>query len=734
MQNGRTSPSSTLLYSLAEHVQLRNDGWWEKAIDRTLLWNLYESGQGLTQHGAKAKVIAILGITTDGHIVDRRIKALSESGSVVDTGTGIYLSEVERQRLDLERVSAEAINAVCQDRFKAVSRKHAMDMVLTWDDFVRKLIVPVTKELGSRTFELLRGDTPVRGTEAAAEFLNGFDSADREAMQDLTVEYLDPDIPEVRQHVLGYLTNYTLLSAGGLTTSQLDALAPHDSSTAFDAILDTNAIFSILGLHKNPQNESASALLQLPHHLSASVTLKFWVLASTLDEAIQSLEGAQRVSPGLTVPNVLLEAGVRYGHITGLVQGFSDARVESRLLSPESYFGPYINGLAAILGQRGVGIIDDSELDGSTRVRDRTDNWMTYEPGAGRGKSRTQLEHDVRALEMVRLKRGSDVHEVLKADWWFVTLDLRLQDRERRDLAGSKRLASAINAADFVQLLRFWVPRSEQMEAALIGAIRMPFTFYSYDRAIEQSSLRILAVLAGIERVDELTPEAAALVFQDGSLREQLSGVPRKSAEEAHVVADSLRRADIQFAPLAAELEAKLAEANAKLAAQQESSSGRDVVQGGRDRSKRDLTAQRDRATRQNDKSARREKDLQSANVSLKLANDKLTQENARRDTRVQQRAERTASVWVTGLVGGTAAAVAGLVVVQIASSGAAWVTAPWVMIFAGVAAVVAMLAALRQFIPGTVLDWLAPVRARWARALENKYRKDLGLEPRALD
>jgi hypothetical protein len=546
-----------LLYSFAEHVQLRKDGWYHKAIDRTTLWHLFNSSNGLTHQILAERVVETLTISVEAHIVAAEIDELLAASLIVQHDSLLYISEAERTRLESERAHAIKIEAACSIRLDRTVRSNGTAGLVSWESFVNELVVPITSELGSRTFELLRGFTPVRDTEAARKYIESFDAADQDSIRNTIADYLDPNDPDVRHHLLGYVTGYTLLAAGGLSSQQLADALRSTGIVDFDVIVDTNVAFSLLNLHRNPLNDATRALLQLRETITIGATLRFHMLSSTVAEAQRSLENARRIAPSSAAPGAFISAATNTGVLSGLVEGYLDARESQRHLSAESYFAPLIDGFEAIVAEFGITVIDDSELTSSQSVKRRAQNWLSHQPTDGRGKSRIQLEHDALAVEMVQKRRGGEAKTAVAARWWFVTLDLRLQNRERKDLAGAHRLPSTINPAELVQLLRLWVPRSEKMESALVGAIRLPFTFYAYDPELERTALRILDTLAGVEGIAGLSEDAALRVFQDVTLRSQLAAVERGSSAEFAVVKEAIKRIDLTQTSRAASAELK---------------------------------------------------------------------------------------------------------------------------------------------------------------------------------
>jgi hypothetical protein len=622
-------------------VQFRKDGWHDEAIKRVVLCVLHERVQGMSRTSVRQESRRMLGITLDDGAVDAQIEKLIMGGSISESASNLFLSQAERIRLDGDRTEAESIVERCRVRLEKSLRSHGTIGSISWDSFVRELLIPMTNELGSRTFDLLRGSTPVHDTTAARAFVDSFPEPDREAVRNTVAEYLDPADADVQRHLLGYLTNYTLLSAGGLSAVQIDSLLGESGPISLDVLIDTNVAFSMLKLHRNPMNDATQALLQLREHLGDGVSLRFHMLTATVDEAKRSLVGAMHAAPRAAAPPVFEKAAEESGFLSGLLEGYLHARVANRLLSAESYFQPYVDGFETIMQEHQISILDHEDAADLARVQQRTDNWMTYEKGAGRGKSRDQIEHDVLAIETVRQKRGEGNHTASNARWWIVTLDLRLQSRERKDLGGSRRLPSTINPAELVQLVRLWVPRSAATEQALVGAIRMPFSFYSYEPELEKSALRILSAIAGVEGISDISPSAALRVFQDATLRAQLSAATPGSDKEVEAVVAATVRIDLEFQARAEAAEAELR----RVQAAARSTAPTRPANGGRAKPKNDLIKERDRLAAKVDRltdELRKSKEkaanavLRADDAQERIANlHRLAAERAARRTRI---------------------------------------------------------------------------------------------------
>ncbi|OUE19794.1 hypothetical protein BFL34_01936 [Clavibacter michiganensis] len=550
--------SSTLLYSFAEHVQFRNDGWHEEAIKRAALCILHERTAGLPDEVLISQTLKLLDLSVDSHIAAEVIGTIVDSNEAYKQGTLIFLSQSERTRLDQVQLEAERIEGLCEARFNEQTRKHHVYKSITWAAFIESLIVPLTEELGSRTLDLLRGQSPVSDTKAARQFLEAQVETERELIKQVVADYLDPRVEHVRLHLLGYLTNYTLIAAGGLTSIQVESLLKTTGPIEIDVLIDTNVAFSMLGLHRNPLNDATASLLSLQKHLGNGVRLRFHMLSTTVNEAKSALTMARNEARKIHANSAFKRAAIDAGVLSGLVEAYLSNDSISRV-SPDTYFDVYINGLEAILAERNILVLDATVSASDPVVSQRVTNWLSFSSDGH--KSRQLLEHDVTVIETVRQKRPANSPTAASAGWWFVTLDLRLQGKERKDIAGSASLPTILNPAELIQLVRLWMPRTLEMERALVGALRMPFTFYSYDRALEASVMQILAVVNNVAGIDGISEDAALRVLRDATLQSRIAGTLNEDPRETtKAVAEALVRVDMVYEPRAIKAEAMLRE------------------------------------------------------------------------------------------------------------------------------------------------------------------------------
>jgi hypothetical protein len=585
------------VYALAEHVELSRSGWWRTAIDRAILHTLYGSPAGAETSVIVSAVTRLLDCPDDRHMVTPRLQALVDQGDLLVHRGAYVLSESRRVEIADERQRGEQLDLAVREHFARVCRELG-ESVTSWDEFNVKVVGQIVTELGARTVDLISGRVEVSKSRAYLEFVHSH--PDRELAEKVCLGFLDPSNDSVRSYMMARLNHYFLVASKGVNRSVLRSLADsYNGRPKFNLVLDTNTIFSILGLHRNPANEATEALVGLRQRTSEYIDVRMFVLPTSLEEARAALEGALAHAPTHAVSSAMIDAAEELRELSGLVGRYLEKSRE-RPQTSSSYFRYYIDHLEALLEAKGVKVVGDADVTGIAErasVRRAVSDQLTFEEVATRPRSRRAIEHDVVAMEFVRDRRPPAASTVAEVGWWFLTVDIGLQKREMDSLRGRRGIPRSVMPDELSQILRFWVPRSERLERALMGGIRLPFSFFSYDNRSQEVSIAILDALAAYERSDELPIATIRSVLADKTVRqsfedEQAQGARLERIESALAANVNARDQEIQ------EQRRHIRELQASLAAAQRRQGERAAIVGGKEESKQALLRRLERLER----------------------------------------------------------------------------------------------------------------------------------------
>ena len=177
----------------------------------------------------------------------------------------------------------------------------------------------------------------------------------REDLSKAISDFIDPGDREITKFIFSYLDAYFAVSSSGLSpkvTKKLNELRVNPPE--FEIYVDTNFIYSVLGLHDNPSNEAAKDLLEMAYAESQIAKVKFVVNPITLEETQQSISAKRLFLENLNYPSNLAEAAVQT-NISGLYKSFFESASSSQNgANAFDYFSLYEKNLIRILEDKKI--------------------------------------------------------------------------------------------------------------------------------------------------------------------------------------------------------------------------------------------------------------------------------------------------------------------------------------------------------------------------------------------
>ncbi len=555
------------LRSLIHHVELHRSGWWDRSLDRLVLVTLWRQAPASID-----EVTASLAVVLDGRLSRERVEAVitrsAASGLVVSLGDGRYkVSEELNRSLAEELATVLASEERVRDLLISLVAAAGVDAdpVDLWQDFERLFMRPLVDEAGARVYDVLTSGADLDvAVPSYGEILKPLCDRYGHEIRAVLVDLLDPSNVDVRSYVLRTLNADFVREAAGLDAGVLDGLrASRGRPDRVRIFLDTNFLFSFLGLHANPSNDVAGDLIQLIERAKSTIKIELFVLPITVDETRHVLREVMFRLKGI-VPQRNLAVAAREISSTGLVARFLDAAAAHRggQLTPEDFFGPYEANLVAVLRERGVELFN-TDLDGLTVdqdvIDDIHDQAEVQERVRKRGSKTYESNlHDMVLWHFVNRERPAGQDSPLEVGNWVCTVDYGLVSFDRHKRRGSGCPPVCLTPSSLVQLLQFWAPRSEELDRALVGAIREPLLFLDFDLGTEQATLRILRSISRFEGVGDLEPTTIYNILTNDALRARLQAGSEMSADQEvelieGTVIEEARRLELELSNIEAE-------------------------------------------------------------------------------------------------------------------------------------------------------------------------------------
>ena len=540
--SSRASYSPTDIGRLIQHVALNQSEWWNDAVERLVIACTYKLGQA-TEFEIRSAVANSCGIDHNSSLLTTAIADLITAGAIVQFGEDLRLSEeTHLQSQEHERLTLDA-ESRARRRFDdmAVSRNLGFRSDELWSLLETEVVLPMVEHMGAQMYGLLgsrtsddRGDFDEPLAERIAQY--------SESVRSLFADFLDPSDGDIRQFVLRRLNAQYAIDAAALPKSSLDKLTHlGERAGRIDVFLDTNVVFSVLGLHENPGDDVAVRLVRLAEELKDTIDLRLYVLPETVEETRRTLRAiVHSLSDFRGQPN-LAEAATRT-RLYGLASAYFEAAKRSpQLLTADDYFGPYESDLVSILRQRSIELyntdlsplhVDQEVLDDMHELEER----QSFRPQGS--KPYAANLHDMVLWHFVKSRRSSRVESPLDAKAWIVTLDYGLLrfDRDRQIEVG--RPAVCLLPSSLIQFFQFWVPSVAQLDEALVGSVRQPLLFLEYDRQAEEVTLRILRQISRFSDAEDLDPDLVTEILTNEALRNRLSETREGTAGRRKVASD----------------------------------------------------------------------------------------------------------------------------------------------------------------------------------------------------
>jgi hypothetical protein len=519
--------------SLVHHVELNKVGWWDRGIQRLVQAVVWLAGEPLTRDGIVDELRSKFHVKGDPGRIKRQAEELAKNGVLLPLPDGrLKLSEHALKKLQEESEGAEDVERNAKAKFVEIFSMccPALGPDEEWRAFNDRLLLPLVQEIGAHTYQLISG-APIGldSTVRFPAFLAGYPPEHRQSVRNAIVAFLDPKDPHARSYLLRHLNAYFFVEAGNLREHTLDSLARiAQRPPSFKIFVDTNFLFSFLGLHENPSNEAATSLMELTGQLTGKVSCKFYVSPLTLDETKRVIGAHRDFLQGLRLTPNMAQAALG-ANLSGVAQKFVEfSRKAGHQVNADDYFAPYLTDLISALRAKNIEFFNEPmEAYGTKQevVDDILARWE-FEKSKYKDRARTyeKLEHDIVLWHFVAGKRPVRVESPLEATYWVATVDyhfLGFDYFKRR--SSENQVPVCLHPTALIQLLQFWLPRTPQFEEAVLGSLRWPFLFQDFDPAAERVTISILETLARFEHVDELSREVVTSILVNQALRQKLA-------------------------------------------------------------------------------------------------------------------------------------------------------------------------------------------------------------------
>lgn len=537
MTTSARRPLPPELVSLVHHIQLHEAGWWDEALAQLVVAAIWLTDSELLNVQVADEIEKQFRVKVERQAVLDHVESLVNAGTLIYLAGGkLKIAETELRMLEKQAQSiAETEHQAKQLFTRLMEICPDLNADKTWTSFNENLLLPMICKIGARTYDLISGRTvDMERVTTLHEFLKTIPEASRELIKHVIERFLDPQNAVVRTYILGYLNAYFVVEASQLGDENLRALNQAlGAKPSFKAFTDTNFVFSLLGLHDDEQNEAAKALLTLAKEIGDKVTVEFFIVPPTVDEARAALDveigqlGDLRFTPNLA------SAALDAPHLPNGARVLASASLRAgRPVSAKDFLTPFLTNTVRLLRERGVELYNanfatyennPAVLSDVKKQRNIAEDENKKKKAKSKTKAKTeaQIKHDTMLWHFVRDKRPKRIDSPLEAGFWVLTEDFRFLGFDSFKGSGQPGyIGACIHPLTFLQMLQFWVPRNAELEAALISNLRLALR--DFDRQAEQVTVRILQNLSQYEDAHFLPQDTVTSVLMNQVVRQKM--------------------------------------------------------------------------------------------------------------------------------------------------------------------------------------------------------------------
>lgn len=540
------------LASLIHHVELSRAGWREEAFRLLLLSIVGRHNGAMTIDDICNEVNRSIPAPVSSSQVEHVVNILVSQSQLVTLANERYrLSEGARadymRRMDDDLSLTASVERAFDDAFGVLVE----DAVVDWNRFLGEFLMPLVSDLGARTYELVTGNqSRIQDAPAYRRFLAGLDETYRETASDSLAAFFDSDDTNTRLYILRLLNNSFLAQAMALSDKAMKALLARTSKPLrIRVFLDTNFLFSLLGLHDHPADDVVLALHDVVSRMPGRVNVKFYVLPFTVDEVRKTLEGHIDRLDNFILDRRMARA-IEEAKVSGILKRYAqNAYSSGGRMSARDYLSPYLHDFNQVIRDRGVELYnrdldflstDDDvigDVEEQMKIQEKT-------RPKERQKSYEKMLHDMKLWHFVRRERPSRVDSPLDAGDWAATLDFGLIgfDKTKRR---SHEPGVCIHPTSLLHLLQLWVPSTDLLTSALMESLR-PMLPRILDYDAEKISVRIVGVLSRFESGD-LSDDTVSRVLLSQAVRERIRSATNQE-QDIEIIQSEVAKANKSLA------------------------------------------------------------------------------------------------------------------------------------------------------------------------------------------
>lgn len=535
------------IVSLVHHVKLNEKGWLEKAIQAIIVSFLgLKNNMPYSKKDLYDELEKLINYTLPFNKYEEQLRVLQSQRDIIFNKDKLFILSDNKYENYLKLLSEHAeIETKTRDKFRELCKHYEIlsDTDKLWNELNDDLIIPLIKNIGAKTYELISGEINISdGNSQFANFLCKYDA--EKNLKQVLLDFFDFSDSKVRSYILDQLNAYFFVEATNLNQETIDRIYEISKiQPNLKIYIDTNILLTLLNLHDNPSNEAAESLLDLINEIKNKIIIHFYVLPITISEFQNLLLKTRDYLVSLRPTVNQADAILKSDDFSGIIKKYFQIIFETKkVVDVESYFDPFINNLSLMLKKHDIRIencsidnysdnqtiIDDLMTQVEYRYNKRGDRKNptcdSLEDEEIKNRIYDSFKHDCIMWHYVKEKRPTYIDSTKDIKHWILTIDFKFLEFDRfKQLNDTNiKIGMCLHPNELISLLQFWIPRSEKFEKAILGNFRLTLLFKEIDYESQSISSSIIGAMAIYENNAELSSEHVTELLTNMALREKI--------------------------------------------------------------------------------------------------------------------------------------------------------------------------------------------------------------------
>ncbi len=457
MQNMTNTMLPKEVQALVQHIELNRAGWWDRAVHRLVVAAVWMSKDPPNLDSIQASLKTTFKLNLSKQKLSSALGSLDTNKMLVRLQGGTYrIPDQQRAIFEKEIKESEKVEFDAKEQFckLVIASCPELEPDAVWKVYENEFLAPLIKQVGANAYRMIAGENMTVDNTLVNRFLRPFEDVQHQQLRLLVSTFLDPKNPEVCAYISRMLHAQFCVEASGLSE---EVIAKLNSSVGkqirFRMFVDTNFLFSLLELHENPSNAAAQELKDLVSQLNGNPKFELVITPNTIEEAKTAIRNTKSFLTGIPTSPNFTHAALHAGLSGMAARFFSERQGRSVSITPDEWFGPFLNDFVAMAGGKGVTLFNE-KLDGySTRqdVVDDINSVMKYEEKRPKERRKTyeKVAHDMILWHFVNDKRPAYVESPIDANEWILTVDFRLIGFGRTQTVSSRKKSAFVHSSNF---------------------------------------------------------------------------------------------------------------------------------------------------------------------------------------------------------------------------------------------------------------------------------------------